>query len=459
MVPERGAAKLADFGIASLQGDPQLTSTRLVIGSPAYMAPEQARGEESGPSAEFWALGRPCSTRSRASRLSTAGPRSPPWPRSSTTRPAAPAAPAPSLRSSPPSSTRTPGPAPPAPRSGPGWTGCGSWPFHRRPLSSSGPSDKGVPDPLRHPLPPLHPQQRRPHLLPDRPLASHSDPHRPQRPSQTSRRRKRLGRSRRRSSGRPTRSSHQPHPYPAERASTPHRGCPPAHGRGADRLADRRLPIRPHRSGSPANHQGKRPGQPRPRASGARLDPRWRRQYRDDPAGPPRPPGTLPPPGHPRPPPPPLFKAGCRPGGGPSPTGPATTVSASPRGSRPAPVSATTPPSSRSRAGPACCSPCAPRLPPPRFPRPPGTTGPGRDATSPASASSATPKTRPASAGRGRWCSSTKRSRTAGGSMSATSTSRADAGAYNVEFIAPVDQWDTSQALARQFEQAFQPLG
>jgi len=43
--------------------------------------------------------------------------------------------------------------------------------------------------------------------------------------------------------------------------------------------------------------------------------------------------------------------------------------------------------------------------------------------------------------------------------MSATSTSRADAGAYNVEFIAPVDQWDTSQALARQFEQAFQPLG
>jgi eukaryotic-like serine/threonine-protein kinase len=57
MVPERGTAKLADFGIASLQGDPQLTSTGLVIGSPAYMAPEQARGEESGPAADFWALG------------------------------------------------------------------------------------------------------------------------------------------------------------------------------------------------------------------------------------------------------------------------------------------------------------------------------------------------------------------------------------------------------------------
>src|SRR5215213_4524594 len=57
MVGERGRAKLADFGIASLQGDPQLTSTGLVIGSPAYMAPEQARGEESGPASDFWALG------------------------------------------------------------------------------------------------------------------------------------------------------------------------------------------------------------------------------------------------------------------------------------------------------------------------------------------------------------------------------------------------------------------
>jgi eukaryotic-like serine/threonine-protein kinase len=57
MVPANGMAKLADFGIASLQGDPQLTSTGLVIGSPAYMAPEQAKGEESGPPADFWALG------------------------------------------------------------------------------------------------------------------------------------------------------------------------------------------------------------------------------------------------------------------------------------------------------------------------------------------------------------------------------------------------------------------
>src|SRR5919198_2154296 len=57
MVPEGGTARLADFGVASLHGDPQLTSTGLVSGSPAYVAPEQAKGEPTGPPTDFWGLG------------------------------------------------------------------------------------------------------------------------------------------------------------------------------------------------------------------------------------------------------------------------------------------------------------------------------------------------------------------------------------------------------------------
>ena len=57
MVPEDGTAKLADFGIASLHGDPRLTTAGLAIGSPAYMAPEQAKGEPTGPPTDSWGLG------------------------------------------------------------------------------------------------------------------------------------------------------------------------------------------------------------------------------------------------------------------------------------------------------------------------------------------------------------------------------------------------------------------
>ncbi|MDQ3952845.1 MAG: serine/threonine protein kinase, partial [Actinomycetota bacterium] len=57
MLPEGRHAKLADFGIASVKGDPRLTATGLVLGSPSYMAPEQAKEDVTGPASDLWSLG------------------------------------------------------------------------------------------------------------------------------------------------------------------------------------------------------------------------------------------------------------------------------------------------------------------------------------------------------------------------------------------------------------------
>jgi hypothetical protein len=56
MVLPDDRVKLTDFGIASLQGDPQLTRPGTTMGSPRFMAPEQATGEAVGPPADWWAL-------------------------------------------------------------------------------------------------------------------------------------------------------------------------------------------------------------------------------------------------------------------------------------------------------------------------------------------------------------------------------------------------------------------
>jgi serine/threonine protein kinase len=57
LLPDDGSVRLADFGIASIKDDPSITATGLVLGSPAYMAPEQAVGEGSGPPTDIWGLG------------------------------------------------------------------------------------------------------------------------------------------------------------------------------------------------------------------------------------------------------------------------------------------------------------------------------------------------------------------------------------------------------------------
>jgi WD40 repeat protein len=50
--------KVADFGLArALDADASLTATGLTVGTPEYMAPEQAAGAEAGPAADIYALG------------------------------------------------------------------------------------------------------------------------------------------------------------------------------------------------------------------------------------------------------------------------------------------------------------------------------------------------------------------------------------------------------------------
>jgi hypothetical protein len=56
-VAEGGApAKLTDFGVARIAGDDALTRTGDVVGTLAYMAPEQAEGAEVGAEADLYAL-------------------------------------------------------------------------------------------------------------------------------------------------------------------------------------------------------------------------------------------------------------------------------------------------------------------------------------------------------------------------------------------------------------------
>jgi serine/threonine protein kinase len=55
---EEGIVKVADFGIARNLGDESsITQVGSVLGTAAYLAPEQAHGEEAGPRADLYGLG------------------------------------------------------------------------------------------------------------------------------------------------------------------------------------------------------------------------------------------------------------------------------------------------------------------------------------------------------------------------------------------------------------------
>jgi serine/threonine protein kinase len=56
MITAAGQVKLADFGIAHMVGGTRLTGSG-VIGTPAYMAPEQLQGLDITPAVDLWAFG------------------------------------------------------------------------------------------------------------------------------------------------------------------------------------------------------------------------------------------------------------------------------------------------------------------------------------------------------------------------------------------------------------------
>jgi serine/threonine-protein kinase len=57
LVTDDGVVKLADFGIAKATEQSSITQVGSVLGTAAYLAPEQARGEASGPRSDLYALG------------------------------------------------------------------------------------------------------------------------------------------------------------------------------------------------------------------------------------------------------------------------------------------------------------------------------------------------------------------------------------------------------------------
>ncbi|OZM74099.1 serine/threonine protein kinase [Amycolatopsis antarctica] len=57
LLGEDGTTKITDFGISRAVGDVAVTQTGLLAGTPAYLAPEAARGVEPGPASDVFSLG------------------------------------------------------------------------------------------------------------------------------------------------------------------------------------------------------------------------------------------------------------------------------------------------------------------------------------------------------------------------------------------------------------------
>ena len=57
MITSDGKVKIMDFGLAKLPGQTRLTKTNTIMGTVAYMSPEQVRGETPGFQTDIWSFG------------------------------------------------------------------------------------------------------------------------------------------------------------------------------------------------------------------------------------------------------------------------------------------------------------------------------------------------------------------------------------------------------------------
>ncbi len=57
LIDDTGSAKITDFGVSRAAGDVTVTQTGVVAGTPAYLAPEVARGQEPTPASDVFSLG------------------------------------------------------------------------------------------------------------------------------------------------------------------------------------------------------------------------------------------------------------------------------------------------------------------------------------------------------------------------------------------------------------------
>jgi serine/threonine protein kinase len=57
LIADDGRVLLTDFGMAAVSGDGGITRTGVILGSPAYLAPERALGEDIAEPSDLWSLG------------------------------------------------------------------------------------------------------------------------------------------------------------------------------------------------------------------------------------------------------------------------------------------------------------------------------------------------------------------------------------------------------------------